>query len=125
MLRVEERLISEYGVTDHRSSVIPLEGSIHRRLLSFERLIETGRLPEIRQFTEGIDGEFTVTTEAGHLENSKVVMGSADLLHFKNGGVQYLPWAPRDYQSNIGQDFFLTVRRIYRDQLRTMCLLRR
>jgi len=132
MRRAEERLVAAFGAVDHRSSVMPPEGSIHRSLLSFERLIESGSLPEIRRHAKRIDEEFATTTDAGKLENSRVTMAgvenpleSRELLHFNNGAVRFLPWAPPDYQSSVGKEFFLTVRHSYREQLRKVCLLRR
>ena len=130
--RVEKRLVAEFGAVDHRSSVMPPEGSIHRCLLSFERLIDPGSMPEICRQAKRIDEELATTTDAGKLENSKVTLAvadspleSTDLLHFNNGAAQFLPWAHPDFQSKTSQEFFLKVRQLYRDQLRSMCLLRR
>jgi hypothetical protein len=122
---VEERLVSEYGPVDHRSSVKPMDEAIHLVLLSFERLIDVDRMPEIQKHTRSIAEELSATVEAGHLENSKVSVRYEDLLQFRNGAVQFLPGARPHYQADTVQDFCLAMRQIYRGQLRTMCLLRR
>lgn len=72
--------------------------------VSFERLVDADEVPE----------------GAGFLTNNRVVLGE-EILHFKNGAIE---WAHPNYQSSAIQEFFLNMRRIYRDQLRSMCLLR-
>jgi hypothetical protein len=43
-------------------------------------------------------------------------------MHFQNNAFQFFPWTYPDYQSQEYQEFFMTIRRIYREQLRSMCL---
>ena len=124
--------------------------SILRVFLSFERLIEAEQLPEIKRRTNALENEFRgiqalvsrpINLDPGYLENSKVILASTKnfyhriylgggifgevTMHFKNTGFQFFPWTYPDYQSPEYQRFFLDLRRIYRTQLRSMCLVRR
>jgi hypothetical protein len=97
----EQLIISQWGPPDHRSSVI------HPAFVSFERLVE--------------GGEF----EVGFLDNRKVALHGSEIIQFKSGGIEVLPAAPEIYRTAAAEDFFLTMHRIYRSQLRSMCQLRR
>jgi hypothetical protein len=124
--------------------------SILRVFLAFERLIDAHQLPEVKRRTNALEAGFSsratgvkrpVNIDPGYLENSKVVLASTKnfyhriylgqgifgevTLHFKAGAFQFFPWTYPDYQSPGYQKFFLELRRIYRDQLRSMCLLNR
>jgi hypothetical protein len=46
-------------------------------------------------------------------------------MHFRNNGFQFFPWTYPDYQSPEYQEFFLKLRQLYRNQLRSMCILKR
>ena len=102
----EHRLISALGPVDHRSSLIPTEESIHPVFLSFERLVERGAFE-------------------GFLDNRRVVWHGADVIRFRNTGIEVLPDAPEIYRNDAVQNFFIAMRRIYRSQLRSMCQLRK
>ena len=130
--RLEERLTSEFGPSDHRLILIPTDGTIHRVLLSFGRLIESESLTQIRGQLQSFEREFSTKFDVGYVDNRRVVMGEAagtgaleEVIHFKYGGVQFLSESLRGYLSGISQEFFLSMRRTYRAQLRSMCLLRR
>ncbi len=158
--RIEQRLRSEFGPTDHQSNVIPFRftdyykhemgAAIDRVFFSFERLIEAHRLPEIKRHTNLIEAEFAsgsavvkrpANLDPGYLEHAKVVLATTKnfyhrmylgngifgevTMHFKNNAFQFFPWTYPDYQSPEYLEFFLSIRRIYRNQLRSMCLLRR
>ena len=129
----EERLTSEYGPIDHRSSLIPTDGAIHRVFFSFERLVETSQLSNVKRFPAAVHIGFVdnrravvarTTNDSHRFELGNNVFGE-ETLQFKNGGVQSLPWTPIDFQSDACHQFFLIMRKLYRDQLRSMCLLRR
>lgn len=98
-----EKLIPGFGA-DHRSSVIRISGR-DCEFFSFEQLVEPEHVP---------DG-------AGYLTNHRVVLGQ-EILQFKNGEIFR---AHPDYSLGDIQEFFLTMRRIYRGQLRSMCLLKK
>jgi hypothetical protein len=130
--RLEERLISEYGPSDHRLSLNPSDGTIHRVFLSFDRLIETGSLPKIRELALSSAMEFSAKLVVGCVDNRRVGVVSAmgmgnfeDVIQFKDGGVAFFPVTHPDYMSDMSQEFFLSIRKTYRAQLRSMCLLRR
>jgi hypothetical protein len=124
--------------------------SILRVFFSFERLIEAEQLPEIKRRCNILERAFCeettlvkrpVNLDPGYLENSKVVLASTKnfyhrmylgsgifgevTMHFKNSGFQFFPWTYPDYQSSGYQTFFLELRRIYRNQLRSMCVISR
>jgi hypothetical protein len=126
--RLEERLNSEFGLSDHRQSLIPSDESIHRVLISFDRLIETGDLERIRMTSESIEQEYSSKLDAGFLDNRRVSLAANSdvaVIHFKDGGIQVLTWPYPGTLCDEASDFFLTMRKTYRSQLRTMCLLRR
>jgi hypothetical protein len=123
---------------------------IDRVLFSFERLIEADRLPEIKRQTNRIEAELVtlyavvkrpVNLDPGYIEQAKVILASTKnfyhriylgngifgevTLHFKNNTFQFFPWTYPDYQSMDYQEFFLKMRHIYRNQLRTMCIIKK
>ena len=130
--RLEERLISEYGPSDHRMILIPSDRTIHRVFFSFDRLIEPGTLPKIRELSQSMEMEFSSKMAVGFVDNRRVAVVSAmgmgnfeDVIQFKDGGVAFFPVTHPDYMSDMSQEFFLSIRKTYRAQLRSMCLLRR
>jgi hypothetical protein len=124
--RLEEKLISEYGPLDHRMILIPSDGTIHRVFLSFDRLIEIGSLPTVRELLQTMEIEFSSKMVVGFVDNRRVAVGpDEDVIHFKNGGIHFLAETPPDYMMDKSQEFFLSLRKTYRAQLRSMCLLRR
>jgi uncharacterized protein DUF4416 len=124
---------------------------IERVFFAFERLIEADRLPEIKRRTNRLEEEFASLEEAsvkrpvnldpGYIEHAKVVLASTKnfyhrmylgdgifgevTLHFKDNGFQFFPWTYPDYQSSEYLGFFKVARNIYRQQLRSACLLNR
>ena len=66
--RIEVRLVSELGPSDHRISLIPSDSSIHRVLLSFDRLIAIDMLAKIRDRIQPIGLEFSTRLEVGFLD---------------------------------------------------------
>ena len=156
---VETELSATFGAVDYRSPVIPFTftdyyrhetgDQILRVFLSFERLIEADRLPEIKHFTNELEKRFAATEttvprpvnlDPGYIEHAKVILASTKnfyhrmylgngifgevTMHFRNGAYEFFPWTYPDYQSQHYQKFFLDMRAIYRPQLRAMCLLR-
>ena len=128
--RLEERLISEYGPSDHRMILIPSDRTIHRVFLSFDRLIEIGNLPKIRELTQSTEKEFSATVVIGYVDNRRVAVAEAagtdeyeKVMEFKDGGIQFL--SHPDYLTDESHEFFISMRKTYRAQLRSMCLLRK
>ena len=134
-----ERLVLHFGSVDHHSSLFPFEGKLHRVFLSFERLVNFNLLPAIQANVESIENEFQIALRVGFLDNRRVVLAlkqnaahrfeleknifGEEEIQFKNGGADFLPWTQTDFQSETSQDFFLTMRKLYRGQLRSMCLI--
>jgi hypothetical protein len=130
--RLEEKLSSDLGPSDHRMILVPSDGTIHRVFLSFDRLIETETVPKIREISQSFEKQHSAKLVVGYLDNRRVVAGKAadkdapkEVIQFKNGGIQFHPEAHPDYRSENVQEFFLSMRKIYRAQLRSMCLLRK
>jgi len=129
---LEERLISEYGPPDHRMILISSDRSFYREFLSFDRLIEIGTLPKIRERSQSMEMEFSLKMAVGFVDNRRVAVGQTpesntdeDVIQFKNGGILFLPRAHPDYRTDDSQEFFRAMRTSYRAQLRSMCRLRK
>ena len=155
----ESQLCSRYGPADFRSPILPftfteyyrreMGDHILRMFLSFERLIEADRLPDIKHETNAIETSIAaqsttakrpVNLDPGYLEHAKVVLASTKnfyhrmylgrgifgevTMHFRNNAYEFFAWTYPDYKSAEYQSFFRELRGIYRRQLRTMCLLR-
>jgi hypothetical protein len=159
LAEVESRLSTEFGAIDLRSPVIPFTFTdyyrretgdrILRTFFAFERLIEAGRLPEIKHWTNTLEAEFSgvhsevprpVNLDPGYIEHSKVILASTKnfyhrmylgrgifgevTMHFRNNEWEFFPWTYPDYQSEEYRRFFLLLRQQYRAQLKSMCLIR-
>jgi hypothetical protein len=129
---LEERLTSDFGPSDHRMILVPSDGTIHRVFLSFDRLIETESLPKIRDLTPSIEKEFSAELIVGYVDNRRIVVGEAagtggseNGIPFKDGGIQFPSEPLPDYLSGTSQEFFLSMRKTYRAQMRSICLLRK
>jgi len=128
--RLEERLISEYGPLDHRMILISSDGTIHRAFFSFDRLIDIGTFPKIRELSQSMEMEFSSKMVVGFVDNRRVAVGhvsesDVEIIQFRNGGILFLPRAHPDYRADNSQEFFREMRKSYRAQLRSMCRLRR
>jgi len=124
--RLEEELISEFGPTDHRLSLISSDETIHCVFLSFDRLTDEESLSKIRELCNSFEEEFSAQLDAGFLDNRRAAVGTTDgdLLQFKDGGIQFFPRTHSVYKSGKSEEFFLLMRKSFRAQLRSMCLLR-
>src|SRR5262252_4159606 len=96
--RLEEKLISDLGPSDHRMILVPSDGTIHRVFLSFDRLIETENVQKIREMSKSFEQEFSAKLAVGYVNNRRVVEGKAadrdapeEVMQFKNGGIQFHP----------------------------------
>ena len=81
-----------------------------------------------------------VNLDPGYIEHAKVILASTKnfyhrmylargifgevTMHFRDGAYEFFPWTYPDYKSAEYQRFFLELRDIYRQQLRSMCLLK-
>jgi len=127
---------------------------IDRIFFSFERLIEADQLTEIKRQTNQLEADLAetlktpatnvkrpVNLDPGYIEQAKVILASTKnfyhriylgqgifgevTMHFRNNTYQFFPWTYPDYQSKDYQEFFLKMRQLLRNQLRTMCILDR
>ena len=123
--------------------------NIVRAFFAFERLIDAAELPGIKRRTNSMEAEFAsssvsvkrpVNLDPGYLENAKIILASTKnfyhrmylgdgifgevTMHFKNGAWEFFPWTYPDYQSRDYLLFFSDLRKRYREQLRTMCILK-
>jgi len=121
--------------------------SLQRIFLSFERLIVADRLPEIKRKTNTLEEELAklnrdvarpANLDPGYIEHAKVILASTKnfyhrmylgggifgevTMHFRDNAFCFFPWTYPDYQSEDYLQFFLALRQIYREQLRTMCI---
>ncbi len=140
-----ESPVIPFDFTDYYAA--EMGDAVDRVFFSFERLIEADQLADIKRQTNDLEGAFNgsvkrpVNLDPGYLENAKVVLASTKnfyhriylgrgifaevTMHFKNNTFQFFPWTYPDYQSRDYQEFFLRVRRLYRSQLKTMCIVNR
>src|SRR5580765_2865853 len=110
--RLEARLISEYGPSDHRIILVSSVRTIHRVFLSFDHLIETENFPKIRDLSRSIKKEFPAKLIAGYVDNRRVVVEAAgkdeleEVIHFKDCGIQFPTETHPDYLSGTASQEF-------------------
>lgn len=149
----EEKLIRLYGGLDSESPIFPFDitdyyerqmgKNLKRKFISFERLIEPGKLSEIKHQTNRMEEEIreeyqaprrVVNLDPGYLSLSALIMATAkDFAHrvplqdgiyahlefiFGKNEVRTLDWTYPDFKSEGYQRYFLETRKIYLSQLR-------
>ena len=115
---------------------------IYRYFLSFEKLMEPSAIAGAKIITNGLESEFAVeypsvqrpiNLDPGYLEQSKIILASTKnyfhriliaegiyaevTLHFEDGAWRPFPWTFPDYKTDDYQQFFASLRGLYRDQL--------
>jgi len=121
---------------------------ICRYFLGFSKLVGPEEIAAIKLKTNELEAAlasvFTavkrpVNVDPGYLEQSKIVLASTKnyyhrlylsggiyaevTLHFEDGRWKTLPWTFPDFQSGRYDAFFTELRKAYRSQLKSMCLL--
>ena len=113
--------------------------TLKRQFWSFAPLVDPGRLPEIKLFTNQVEEEFAlqgrrrVNLDPGYLASAKVVLVTTkDFSHrvylgrgiygeitlmYRRGQFVPLPWTYPDYRSPDYHRFFAELRALYRRQL--------
>ncbi len=114
---------------------------IHRLFWSFEKLIDPGRLPEIKLFTNEVEAHFSsagtkrmVNLDPGYIDFYKLVLASvkergqkiylargiyADpTLYYLKGNWYSYDWALPDFRTPVYYPVFQRIRDIYRQQMR-------
>lgn len=143
-------LSKEYGDCDYISEEMPFEytkyyekemgTSLKRRFVFYETLIPPEILPDVKHFTNNIEGGFTVNNkrqiniDPGYISMSHLILATgksyahrpylrdgiwADLtLIFREQSFQPLPWSYPDYREQKNIDVFNKIRRKYMIQLK-------
>jgi hypothetical protein len=138
-------LVAHFGSVDMVSPWYPFDFTdyyeaemgrpLFRRMLSFARLVDPGRLPDIKRTTNALErrrseaGLRRVNLDPGYLVHAQFVLATgknyahriyigsgiyADLtLMFHKGSFESLPWTYPDYADRRIQRFLLLVRKRY------------
>jgi hypothetical protein len=118
---------------------------IYRYFVSFAKLIEPSTIAAIKLGTNDLESCIAsqlskvrrpINLDPGYLEQSKIVLASTKnyfhrilisggiyaevTLHFEEGGWRSFPWTFPDYKTAHYQNFFSSLRAIYRAQLKEM-----
>ncbi|OPY84702.1 MAG: hypothetical protein A4E72_02111 [Syntrophus sp. PtaU1.Bin208] len=144
-------LIEAYGGPDFISGLLPFEytsyyaaemgPSLLRRFVSFERLIRPESLPDCKNLTNGLEGQFavagqrTVNIDPGYIAKAHLILATgkgythrpylrdgiyADLtLMYSHKTFSTLPWTYPDYAEKTSIEMFNKIRARYVDQLRS------
>lgn len=149
-----DRLTGSYGPPDCWSEEFPFdftryyEGEmgtgLRRRFVSFARLVDPGRLADIKCATNELERELgalrngtvcrTINLDPGYLELAKLVLATTKnsahrvylgkgiyaevTLQYRQHAFTALPWTYPDYRTTAYHRFFVEVRRRYHEQLR-------
>jgi len=114
-----------------------------RRFISFQKLIEPALLPDIKFRSNHLEEEYAlrslrvkrpINLDPGYLTTTSLILAStknyahriplqkgiyAQLEYiFKKGEVQNFPWTYPDYCTEVYQQIFLKLRRIYLEQIK-------
>ena len=151
---VESILINEFGPIDLQSDVFPfnltdyyveeLGEGILRKYISFEKLIDIVRLPDIKIWTNEIEKNFSdkdsgkrkINIDPGYLTLSKMILATTKnyshriylrdgiyaevTLHYHNKSFTPWNWTYPDYKLEKTINFFNKVREIYKEQLQNI-----
>ncbi len=149
--KVGEQLINKFGEIDRTSDVMnfhhtdyyekEMGKSLKRRFISFKRLIEIERLPDIKIYTNDIEHEYTdskdnrkINIDPGYIDLAKLVLASTkDFTHriYIGKGIYaevtlrymhgtYIPWewTYPDFRTKEYIAFFEEIRKIYISQIK-------
>lgn len=152
---VRDRLENRWGAVDYTSPEFPFDltryyeaemgPGIRRWFWSFQRLIDPGRLPEIKWFTNDLEAEFSdagghrrINLDPGYLDFYKMVLASvkdraqkiylsrgiyADpTLYYLKGRWYAYDWSLPDFKSGMYNDIFHAIRSIYRRDMREISI---
>jgi len=118
---------------------------IYRYFLGFEKLIEPPSIADIKIVTNEMESQFAtectqvprpVNLDPGYIEESKLVLASTKnfyhriliarniyaevTLHYERGTWRTLPWTFPDYASKSYHSYFMSLRKLYRQQLKSL-----
>jgi len=148
----EAALVGHFGPVDYRSSCLPFAhttyyerefgSNLERRFLSFERLIDPGRLAETKLLTNALEeqlgepGRRGINLDPGYIAEAKLVLATTKnydhrvyigrgiyaevTLVYREKDFRPCPWTYPDYRSEEYLEVFRAVRRIYVAQLKEL-----
>lgn len=146
----EEAMVEVFGPVDYRSPQLPFTCTdyyeaefgpgLERQFLAFERLIDPGRLAEIKLFTNQLEerwsegGKRRINLDPGYISQAKLVLATTKdhshrlylgqgiyaevTLAYRDKDFRPWPWTYPDYRSEAYLEILRTIRRIYLQQLR-------
>jgi len=134
---IKSPLVS-FDFTDYYSK--EMGKSLLRQWIGFEKVLPQEELSNIKTRTNEIESKFLsgsgrhINLDPGYLALSKIVLASTkdyshriylkDGIHaeitmiYQNKSFTHLPWTYPDYKSETATKFFLTLRKIYSEQIR-------
>lgn len=146
----ESNLVARFGPADDRSSVLPFENTDYyeeemgphllRKFLSFQSLIDPGRLPDVKLQTNevememAIEGRRRINLDPGYISAGKMVLATTKdwqhrlylgkgiygevALRFRRGTFEPWEWTYPDYRTEEYTRILNRFRRKYMEQLR-------
>lgn len=146
----QRELMARFGPLDYESALMPWEftdyysgelgENLLRKFLGFERLIEPERLPEIKLFTNRLEGKLSeggarrINLDPGYLDSAKLVLATTKnrdhriyigqgifaegTLHFRGKSFRAWEWTYPDYATPEYVAIFNEIRALYREQLK-------
>lgn len=144
--KARETLIERFGPVDFVSEPIPFDVTdyyrnemgdpIRRIFVSFQDLIDPGRLAEIKiraneiEDRLAVDGQRKVNLDPGYMDVCKVVLASAKYngqkiylsqgiyadptLHYEKGHFHPYPWSFPDFKTGAYEKIFLRIRELFK-----------
>jgi hypothetical protein len=150
----QRALIGYLGPVDFCSAQIPFAyttyyepefgGNLVRQFLAFERLVDPGRLAEIKVLTNSLEegwsaqGHRRINLDPGYISEAKLVLATTKnhshriylgqgiyaevTLSWRDKDFRPWPWTYPDYQSEVYLEVFRAIRKIYCEQIRALGL---
>jgi hypothetical protein len=148
----ERTLVDLFGPTDYRSERLPFEHTtyyegefgrgLERQFLSFETLIDPGRLAEIKVLTNalekdwGVAGRRSINLDPGYISLAKLVLATTKdrehrvylgsgifaevTLTYRRKAFRPWPWTYPDYSSEAYLEIMRIIRGLYVEQLKAL-----
>lgn len=130
----------DFNITNYYEK--EMGGDLKRSFISFDRLIDADKLAEIKRLSNIIEMDYaeqddrSINLDPGYLDMDKFVLASAKYgrqkiyltkgiyadptLYFFKKEFHPYEWSFPDFSSGIYNDFFMTVRKAYKDRIKTL-----
>jgi len=150
LAEVKGALSQEFGPIDLESELLPFDHTdyyapefgpgLERQIVTFEKLVDPGRLPYIKRWTNDLegslarDGKRRVNIDPGYISLGKLVLASTknhahrlylgqgiygeSTLSYQRGHFRPWPWTYPDYAGDAYSALFEQIRERYKAQLR-------